>query len=66
MCVTIMSRRMGQLMRWNGPCAEEEVVEEEEDWRETTSFQVRPRHCCLDPPAYSYHSLFQPCPSPQI
>ena len=31
MCVTIMSRRMGQLMRWNGPCAEEEevVVEEE-------------------------------------
>ena len=31
MCVTIMSRRMGQLMRWNGPCAEEEVVEEEEE-----------------------------------
>ena len=21
---------------------------------------------CLDPPAYSYHSLFQPCPRPDL
>ena len=33
---------------------------------ETTSLQVRPRRHCPDPPAYSHHSLFQPCPPPRF